>query len=129
MKKNYLWITLIGLMVMAAGFVSCSKDDDDKESGDIVGTWVSIEANCDGYIEKIPAEYAAKVTFKSDGTFCVIEKNHSDNGTWKYENGILSLIHDDGEKVEIKVKKLTSSTLIIEDSDDYDCDATFKRSK
>ena len=38
MRKNYFWITLIGLMVMAAGFVACHKCDkcdecDDKNPG------------------------------------------------------------------------------------------------
>ena len=110
---------------MAVGFVSCSKDDEGS-SGDLVGTWVVTEVNCDGETIRIPVEAEAeKIIFKSDGTF--IDEN-GDGGTWTYENGKLSVIYYDGERTTAPVKKLTSSTLVLRDVDD-DCTLTFRKIK
>jgi len=65
MKKISFWITVIGLMVMTAGFVSCSKDDE----GSLIGTWRTVEVNGEKYGEEADFEFTkdGKFLYEEDG--------------------------------------------------------------
>jgi len=129
MKKNYLWITLIGLMVMmTAGFVSCSKDGDKAgDSDDLLGTWARTEKNCDGDIKKYTEpEKGERITCKKDGTYISMEGDKFEGtGKWEYKDGKLFLKGDDGYDLIIVFKSRTSSAFVF--ADKGGCDTTYTK--
>jgi len=124
--KKYLSMMAIAMLV-ACFFVSCSDDDDDLgSSSDLIGTWVMVSYEGyeidEGKKETYKGTYDISdqenmITFEKDGTYFSEE---DDDGSWKYSNGILTITwHDydygDDEIIKVKVIKLTSSEMVIEE--------------
>ena len=86
MKKFFWKTTLMGLIVITAGFVSCSKDENGEDKGsyrpsDIAGSWELV----DGYYKDIWKNY-----YKFGKG-----KNEQPEVEWIYVGGIL-VINPDG---------------------------------
>ncbi len=108
-------LKLLAMLFVAAtvcmSVMSCSKDDDDdKGNSELVGTW---RDTYDGGWEEF--------TFKSDGTFICAwhEKGKSDyvEGTYTYKHPELKLYDEDGDYEVYYVKSISSSLLVVNDSD------------
>lgn len=133
MKKiKSVWLTGM-LMLLSLGLVSCSDDDNGGigSTSDLIGTWEQVseiyQLTEDGKIiesESGSKEYngdSYRLTFREDGT--VRGEEYDDDygeyyfdgeSRWSYEDGKLTL---DG--VTMTVKKLTSSKLVLEDTEKF----------
>lgn len=104
--KNVLKLTtLLMLLTLSFGFISCS-DDDDKDNNSIVGTWTHEE-----YDEEATNEfmYRETITFRADGAWSVYgeefisgkkENTYTYSGTYVYREGILTMNYSDGRESE-----------------------------
>jgi hypothetical protein len=107
MKKNVFWMALISLVVMMSStvFISCSEDDDEKDealNGSLVGEWID--------------EDQVHYIINEDGTWRSFSSAYpgSDEGTYVYKDGVLSL-YIDGELIfKAKVIKLTATEAVLE---------------
>ena len=107
-------MTILMVAIMSVGFMSCSKDDDVKKTGEVslVGTWRYDFST--GYV---------LFTFSQDGTVRCQEYDH---GEWEedkiyhytFSNGILRITYEDGrERETIEVISLSDTKLVLEDYD------------
>lgn len=87
MKKIFSILVLSIMAVLNFTFVSCNKEEDNKEQSSyntIVGTW--------SYVENYGNELT--ITFKSDGTGFEYEKGYFESFTYKIKNNILTIRYD-----------------------------------
>jgi len=112
--RNAVFLLTILLM---AGFSSCSKDEKEGGSSDLVGTWVMVkeEINDGGHLHNYTydvSEEEEKMTLKGDGTF------NADylTGRYSYSDGWITITYKDDEgdnkSPKFKVLSLTSSELV-----------------
>ncbi len=137
MKKiGLLWLTGV-LMLLPAGLVSCSDDDEGPGSvPELIGTWELVSSyyqykeNGKVVDEGTDTEGGLRVTFREDGTFQDAEYDndsgwelYAEGGKWSYKDGKLSMnYYEDGELVEAQtaaVKELTGSRLVLETTFKY----------
>lgn len=114
MKKDLLkWMTILMVVIVNVGFVSCGDDDDDEKGGNVslVGTW-SLNFG--------PNDYCL-LTFNQNGT---VKYQEYDNGEWEeddtynytYSNSILYFTYSNGKKREtIEVISLSETKLVLKD--------------
>lgn len=119
-------LAMLFVAVTMCFVTSCSKDDDDdkddKKNSELVGTW---RDSYDGDWDEI--------TFKSDGTYIWTwhEEGKSDDvdrGTYIYNHPDLKFYDKDGDLLEhLYVKSISSSLLVLNDSDDEEYGSYKKR--
>ena len=114
MKKIFLnLLTILMVVIMSVGFVSCSKDDDGKKEDEVslLGTW-SLKFG--------PNDYCL-LTFYQNGT---VKYQEYDAGEWEeediysytYSNGILRLTNENGKEREtVEVISLSATKLVLKD--------------
>ena len=121
MKTFRLFATLL-VIVLCAGFTSCSDDDDENP---LVGTWVSIE-------DRNSVEYKDVMTINSDGTGSSaiyengqIDKEGVENFKYTYDekSKVFTFIWEEDSYGEtdiysMRVQELTSSKLVLVDDID-----------
>lgn len=121
MKTFRLFATLL-VIVLCAGFTSCSDDDDENP---LVGTWVSIE-------NRNSVEYKDVMTINSDGTGSSaiyengqIDKEGVENFKYTYDekSKVFTFIWEEDSYGEtdiysMRVQELTSSKLVLVDDID-----------
>ena len=121
MKTFRLFATLL-VIVLCAGFTSCSDDDDENP---LVGTWVNIE-------NRNSVEYKEVMTINSDGTGSSaiyengqIDKEGVENFKYTYDekSKVFTFIWEEDSYGEtdiysMRVQELTSSKLVLVDDID-----------
>ena len=121
MKTFRLFATLL-VIVLCAGFTSCSDDDDENP---LVGTWVNIES-------RNSVEYKDVMTINSDGTGSSaiyengqIDKEGVENFKYTYDekSKVFTFIWEEDSYGEtdiysMRVQELTSSKLVLVDDID-----------
>ena len=121
MKTFRLFATLL-VIVLCAGFTSCSDDDDENP---LVGTWVNIE-------NRNSVEYKDVMTINSDGTGSSaiyengqIDKEGVENIKYTYDekSKVFTFIWEEDSYGEtdiysMRVQELTSSKLVLVDDID-----------
>ncbi|MBC5605502.1 lipocalin family protein [Bacteroides thetaiotaomicron] len=121
MKTFRLFATLL-VIVLCAGFTSCSDDDDENP---LVGTWVNIE-------NRNSVEYKDVMTINSDGTGSSaiyengqIDKEGVENFKYTYDekSKVFTFIWEEDSYGEtdiysMRVQELTSSKLVLVDDID-----------
>ena len=121
MKTFRLFATLL-VIVLCAGFTSCSDDDDENP---LVGTWVNIE-------NRNSVEYKDVMTINSDGTGSSaiyengqIDKEGVENFKYTYDekSKVFTFIWEEDSNGEtdiysMRVQELTSSKLVLVDDID-----------
>ena len=121
MKTFRLFATLL-VIVLCAGFTSCSDDDDENP---LVGTWVNIE-------NRNSVEYKDVMTINSDGTGSSaiyengqIDKEGVENFKYTYDekSKVFTFIWEEDSYGEtdiysMRVQELTSSKLVLVDDMD-----------
>ncbi|MFL1894200.1 lipocalin family protein [Aquimarina sp. 2-A2] len=115
---------ILSLLVIAAGFSSCSKDDDkegntEKSTTDlIIGTWQVVAIND---LSDDDCEILSTLEIKADGTY--LEQSYGgftgscspdelDKGTWEV-SGKMFTQKQDGRVFENTITKLTENSLIL----------------
>ena len=103
---------MIASLALIIGISSCSKDKDDDK---IIGKWqITSVSNPDDYEE---CDYQGWMELKKDGTLTEYDKcfDESSSGTWKLENGKLTLTSDVFPiPIAFDVKKLSDTELELE---------------
>lgn len=137
MKKISYFLGLCAMVCcLAVGFASCSDDDGDFSSAELVGLWEPIhtegydiwkgekeEWNEDVDAGTNDAEYE-RMEFLSDGTWQRYYyyngwKLSSDRGTYRVEgNKIYAYTPYEDEELSATIVSLTSNRLVIEDKED-----------
>ena len=121
MKTFRLFATLL-VIVLCAGFTSCSDDDDENP---LVGTWVNIE-------NRNSVEYKDVMTINSDGTGSSaiyengqIDKEGVENFKYTYDENskVFTFIweedsYGESDVYSMRVQELTSSKLVLVDDID-----------
>jgi hypothetical protein len=113
MKKfKYLLIMLVALTVS----VSCSDDNDDMGSNELVGTWGLSESD-EGVAISIEATFNANFKGTIASTFSFGGESETDNSnfTWSTEGNKLTMIID-GD-TEISTYSISGNKLTITDDD------------
>ena len=110
---------LLMVMSLAGGFMSCSDDDDDNNTNGIVGTWIykggsmdiEAESNYSEFTSVLKEDIAYRheesddhtLTLDKDGNFKYnfgkdeTGEDDTDEGTYTFKNGILSLKFEDDD--------------------------------
>ena len=132
--KNLAFL-LIATLLVGFSFTSCSEDDDDYSKSDLVGTWQLVSGKAvtklaGQVVEEWPLgeEGLHTITLNQDGTFISYSEEEDwygdieieeDEGTWSLKGNKLTLISDDEDEdpETAKITKLTSSTLVLEQSE------------
>ena len=123
-KLNFLFAALFAVCLSAV-FTSCSDDDDNFDSGSIVGKWQSVSGiyweieNGELYGSKTDevSDNSLIMEFSEDGvlTQTDTENGDSESVNYKIEGNRLVLIQGSEKYDGIKILKLTSDELIIEE--------------
>lgn len=120
--KTFRFFATLLVIVLCAGFTSCSDDDDENP---LVGTWVSIE-------NRNSVEYKDVMTINSDGTGSSaiyengqIDKEGVENFKYTYDekSKVFTFIWEEDSYGEtdiysMRVQELTSSKLVLVDDID-----------
>lgn len=110
-KLNYLWMMLFA-MVMSVGLVACDEDDENINAPqELFGTWNM---------------YGETVTFNANGTVVWTDSyGESETASYSYSGDGVITIYYGGEYSDVwKVLSLTSTKLVIEDSEGYTMELT-----
>lgn len=119
-------VPAMALCLMLAGFTSCSDDDDDYSSSQLVGTWISTsyihQSYEDGELvdeEEYSSSYI-KWIFQEDGTAYLY---YWSGDEWEYDgtdeyaikgSKLVFYEDDDSEDWAPTIKTLTSTSLVVE---------------
>lgn len=119
--KTIKFLSLLMFVALSAGFASCSDDDDDFESADLVGTWEATHS--DGWSKDpenpvddgewsgpVDEDEKDRVTFKADGTGI---DGEGDTFKWQLDGNKLTTIYSDYSDSG-KILKLTGNELVVE---------------
>lgn len=152
MKKiSYLLGLCAMVCCLAAGFASCSDDDEDVSTSELVGLWEPIhtegydiwDGEKDEWDEDINAatnnsDYNMRIEFTSDGTYKQYYyyngwKLDFDNGTYR-TNGNKIHVYDpeEDEEITLTVVSLSGDRMVLEEKEvwedeEYYEKLTFKR--
>lgn len=120
MKNRKLVAMMLMVCSMVMSMSSCNKENAEESTADIVGTWQLTKdvLYFDGeqvYVDDMEDDYVFQYKFKDDGT--VIEYDDGDiDGKAEYvysqKSNTLTFLGD-GEQMEYRVDRLTSSELIL----------------
>lgn len=121
-KRNFC--LLLGVLLSAISFSSCSDDDEKISSSGLIGTWQSeswtgYEKDGIFFEEWDEEDDTIKFTFYEDGTFILEEDEdwaetiYKDYGQWTYKEDTL-YIECNGDVDWYIIKKLTDKKLILE---------------
>lgn len=96
MKKLLSLLTLAFICICALSLTSCSDDDDDIKTENVVGTWVTTAAQkSDGtWVDITLPSLKAYASFKSDGTYRGWGSLGNGHGTWKLKGKTLTTYVD-----------------------------------
>jgi hypothetical protein len=115
--KQILLMALVSLFTVVA-FSSCSKDEKEGSSSDLIGTWEAIRMESGGKVLEIEDGNREYFIFKADGGFELLtdyDKENHEIGKWAYNapNIILTWDGGEGDVDYLLVEKLTSTELVI----------------
>ena len=110
--------SIIAILTMSVGFVSCDDENSENEASSIIGTWIYEEDyDDDDY-------YYEEITFKSNGTFIVKWEEYyygdydsdTERGTYEIDGDELIVDFDDEISI-VTIVSITSSKLVLEDEE------------
>lgn len=111
MKTKFSYFILALLFALPFAVSSCSSNDDDDLSSDLVGTWKETDAL------STALSYTVYVQFKKDGTYIEVDCFNGDadvsEGTWVRNGSTVTISGGDFVKTETTIKKLTSTSLVM----------------
>lgn len=119
MKTNFKHLfSIIAILTMSVGFVSCDDENSENEASSIIGTWIYEEDYDDDEY------YYEEITFKSNGTFIVKWEEYyygeydseTERGTYELDGNEL-IVELDDEIIFVTVVSITSSKLVLEDEE------------
>ena len=110
--------SIIAILTMSVGFVSCDDENSENEASSIIGTWIYEEDYDDDEY------YYEEITFKSNGTFIVkweefYEGDYDSDtvrGTYEIDGDELIVDFDDEISI-VTIVSITSSKLVLEDEE------------
>lgn len=110
--------SIIAILTMSVGFVSCDDENSENEASSIIGTWIYEEDYDDDEY------YYEEITFKSNGTFIVKWEEYyygeydseTERGTYELDGDEL-IVELDDEIIFVTVVSITSSKLVLEDEE------------
>ena len=110
--------SIIAILTMSVGFVSCDDENSENEASSIIGTWIYEEDYDDDEY------YYEEITFKSNGTFIVKWEEYyygeydseTERGTYELDGNEL-IVELDDEITFVTVVSITSSKLVLEDEE------------
>lgn len=110
--------SIIAILTMSVGFVSCDDENSENEASSIIGTWIYEEDYDDDEY------YYEEITFKSNGTFIVKWEEYyygeydseTERGTYELDGNEL-IVELDDEIIFVTVVSITSSKLVLEDEE------------
>lgn len=131
------------LFIIAICFMSCSKDDDEKNdvsNSKIVGKWQLIEVKINGKIEKpsspssiyIPCDYTSWFKCNADGSLEDYDDcdKKTTKGTWSLKDNSLSTIAPSIPfDMGVEVKELIDDKLVTYFDFGYQQELTYKKIK
>ena len=110
--------SIIAILTMSVGFISCDDGNSENEASSIIGTWIYEEDYDDDEY------YYEEITFKSNGTFIVKWEEYyygeydseTERGTYELDGNEL-IVELDDEITFVTVVSITSSKLVLEDEE------------
>lgn len=120
--------TLIALIAFVAVFSACKKDEAEKNSDRLIGTWTvvsNLEIEYENGVETDREDEGADgstIEFKSDGTGVQLYSQDSDAFKWTATDSEIKLIWngDDEDEAEIyKIKSLSKTDMHLSTEDSY----------
>ena len=110
--------SIIAILTMSVGFVSCDDENSENEASSIIGTWIYEEDYSDDEY------YYEEITFKSNGTFIVKWEEYyygdydsdTERGTYEIDGDELIVDFDDEISI-VTIVSITSSKLVLEDEE------------
>lgn len=110
--------SIITILTMSVGFISCDDENSENEASSIIGTWIYEEDYDDDEY------YYEEITFKSNGTFIVKWEEYyygeydseTERGTYELDGNEL-IVELDDEIIFVTVVSITSSKLVLEDEE------------
>lgn len=104
---------------MSLAVTGCSKEDNDLEGGNLVGTWKVVNATSLGnqYLQfKSNGEFFLVVVFGDfydDPIFNGMVETEIYKGKWTRNENTVNIVYDEGDKTSFKIEKITSKELRI----------------
>lgn len=117
--RKYFYVLMVAVFAtMSLAVTGCSKDDNDLEGGNLVGTWkvdgmslgnqyLQFKSNGEFFLVYVPGD------LYDDPIFNGIVKTEISKGKWTRNENTVNIVYDDGDKTSFKIEKITSKELRI----------------
>lgn len=113
--KKYLTLLFAALFAaMSFSLTSCGGDDDEPDTGNIVGTWKIVDGiadliDCEQYYQFRNDGTCYEVLVYNDDIGGLVDKYYIEKATWSLDGNTLSI----SSKNTITIKKLSSNEMTI----------------